>query len=49
MRNFEVGPDWYGIFVANVDINIREWENSDIWYVSRYSKTNILNVVIKYV
>ncbi len=41
-------PDRYGIFGADAHTNIRGWENSDIWYIDRYSITNILNVVIKY-
>ncbi len=32
----QVGSDQYGIFRADADTDIREWENSDIQYIGRY-------------
>ncbi len=41
--------DWCGIFRADYDTDVRESQNSDIWYIDQYFiHITLFNLVIKY-
>ncbi len=46
----KLGPDWYVIFRADADTDIREQESSNICYIGSYYVyiSRQLNVVVKY-
>ncbi len=41
---YTLGPDWYGIFGADDETDIREQENSDIFYIDWYCRYVILGI-----